>query len=366
MGHFGPKRGRRLAVAAGVLLLMPTFGCAREPPRTVELGGPTMGTTWAVKVVPGPDGLPHEAIQDLDRTVRDDLARINLLMSTWDPDSELSRFNGTSSLQPVPVAPETFAVFRWAVDLAELTGGALDVTVAPLVEAWGFGTATGTAAGTLDHETLARLRDGTGVRHLQLDPDGSWVRKTRPDVQVDFSALAPGYAADRLAALIERRGHADFLVDVGGELVARGRNARGEPWQIAVERPDARGRQVERVVPLIDTAIATSGDYRNYREVDGERISHILDPRSGRPIRHRLASVTVVDPLCVRADALATALMVLGPDEGKALATRLDLAALMLVRMETGAFDEWMSPRFEVATGLRARHGEPDPGTVKP
>lgn len=305
-----------------------------------------MGAAWSVKLVPGAQGLSSEESTDLDRRIRDDLARVNLLMSTWDPDSELSRFNRTAGSEPFPVSTETFEVFRWAFELADLTGGALDVTVAPLVEAWGFGRAD-RAAAPPDEQTLARLHDATGMRHLELDPDRHWVRKRRPDVQVDFSSLAPGYAADRIATLLEGRGFMNFLADVGGELVARGRNDQGKPWQVAVERPDVNGRVVERIVPLTDAAIATSGDYRNYREVNGERFAHIIDPRTARPVRHRLASVTVVDSRGVRADALATALMVLGPDEGRALARRLDLAVLLLLRNPAGGIDDWMSPRFE-------------------
>ena len=146
------------------------------------------------------------------------------------------------------------------------------------------------------------------------------MRKTRPDVRCDLSAVAPGYAADRLWTELADRGFTDFLVDVGGELRTRGRNEAGEPWQIAIERPQPHGHAIQRLVPISNLAITTSGDYRRYREVDGQRVTHILDPRTGRPLAHRLASVTVIDALAVRADGFATALMVLGADEGMALA----------------------------------------------
>jgi len=344
------------AVARAPLALLLTgallIGCGRAEParRTVEFSGPTMGATWSVKVVPAGEGLSGEESTAVDRSIRDDLARIEGLMSTWDPESELSRFNTSQSTDPFPVAPETFDVFRWAADLADLTGGALDVTVAPLVDAWGFGTG-GAAAAPPEAAELARLRGMTGQRHLTLIPDPPSVRKANAALRVDFSSIAPGYAADRLASLMENRGFTDFLVDVGGELVARGRNETGVPWQVAVERPDTVRRTASRVLPLLDVAVATSGDYRNYREAQGERISHIIDPRTGEPIRHRLASATVVDPLAVRADGFATALMVLGPEEGLGLATRLDLAALLLVRNADGGFDELVSPRFEAMMG---------------
>jgi len=311
-----------------------------------------MGTRWSIRFSPnGQTTLDETARENLDREARDVLARIEGLMSTWDEDSELSRFNRSRSIEPFPVSAETFDVFRWAVALAGETDGAFDVTVLPLVEAWGFGAAGKADGAPPDAAALAALRASVGIEHVDLDPDGQWVRKRRPDLQCDFSGLAPGYAADALAALLEDRALRDFLIDVGGELVARGRNAEGLPWQIAVEQPDGLQRRVARVVPLTNMAIATSGDYRNYREVAGERIAHLIDPRTGTPIRHRLASVTVIDQAGVRADALATALMVLGPDDGMAFARRLDLAALFIVRTSEGRFDELVTPRFEALAG---------------
>jgi thiamine biosynthesis lipoprotein len=321
-----------------------------EKPRPIELRGPTMGTTWSIQMVAGPKGLDAAALDAIDRDVRDLLARVEGLMSTWDPASELSRFNRHQSTEPFSVSPETFEVFRRAVTLAGETNGALDVTVLPLVHAWGFGAGGSESTPAPDAETLERLREATGIRHLELDADGRWVRKRRPDVECDFSALAPGDAADRIAGVLAGRGLAGFLIDVGGELVARGANAEGVAWQVAVERPEEERRRSVRVVPLNNAAIATSGDYRNYREVNGERVAHIIDPRTARPIRHTLASATVIDALCVRADALATALMVLGPEEGMALARRLGLAALLLVRNAEGGFDERATPRFDELT----------------
>jgi thiamine biosynthesis lipoprotein len=321
-----------------------------EPPRTVELHGPTMGTTWSVKLVPGANGLDRPDVQAIDGQVRDLLARVERLMSTWDPTSELSRFNRFKGGEPFPVSPDTFSVFRAAVELGSETGGALDVTVLPLVHAWGFGARGDEVTRGPDEVTLARLRAAVGIQHLELDPDGKWVRKHRPDVECDFSSLAPGYAADRIAEILAVRDLAGFMIDVGGELVARGRNAEGAPWRVGVERPAEHRGGMASVVPIADLAIATSGDYRSYREVDGVRISHIIDPRTGRPVRHTLASVTVVDPSCMRADALATALMVLGPEDGLALARRLELSALLLVRNAQGGFDALATPRFDSLT----------------
>ncbi|MDP1806933.1 MAG: FAD:protein FMN transferase [Acidimicrobiales bacterium] len=310
-----------------------------------------MGSTWSVKLVAGTGELAASERDAIDRKIRDQLTRIEGLMSTWDPASELSRFNRSRSLEPFPIARETFEVFTWAVRLARETDGALDVTVLPVLQAWGFGAgAQGDAGAPPDEGTLAGLKESTGIALIELGPDGAWVRKRTPAVECDFSALAPGYAADRLAALLESYDLAGFLIDVGGELVARGRNADGRPWRVAVERPQVEARQIDRVVPLDNVAIATSGDYRNYREVNGRRVGHIIDPRTARPVDHRLASATVVATEGVRADALATALMVLGPDDGLALAHRLDLAVLLLVRTERG-FEARTTPRFDELAG---------------
>jgi thiamine biosynthesis lipoprotein len=202
------------------------------------------------------------------------------------------------------------------------------------------------------NDEIARLRQATGPGMIELDRTAVTVRKTKPEVKCDLSSVVPGYAADQLARELTDRGFTDFLIDVGGEVLARGRNQAGTPWQVAIERPVPHGGTIQRVVPISDLAITTAGDYQKYREVDGQRITHILDPRTGRPLSHRLASVTVIDPLAVRADAFDTALMVLGTDEGLALATKLNLAALFIERTNDG-FTERATPRFEEITAKR-------------
>jgi thiamine biosynthesis lipoprotein len=334
---------KRIAPALATVALA---ACVAGTParRAIEFSGPAMGTTWSVTVLPGPGGLGGDESRVIDREIRDQLARINQLMSTWDATSELSRFNQSSSLAPFPVSPETFEVFSWSVKLSEETGGAFDPSLGPLIDAWGFGVDRDVP--TPDDATVTRLREMTGMALVELDPAGSWVRKQRGAVRCDFSGLAPGYAADRIAARLEARGLTDFLIDVSGELVGRGHNEQGQPWQVAVERPQAEGKSVARVVPLRNQAMATSGDYRNFREVDGQRRTHILDPRSGRPVHHALASVTVFDALAVRADALSTALMVMGPEEALAFANRRGVPALFLIRLPGGSFEERRSAAF--------------------
>ena len=316
-----------------------------------EFRGLAMGGAYSVKIVTPRDELETPGLQDVDRALRSNLDRIEGLMSTWDPDSELSRFNRSTSLEPFTVAPETFEVFKWSLEVGSVTGGALDVTVAPLVDAWGFGP-SGPRKTLPTNEEIVRLREAVGLGRIVLNPAAGTVRKTRADVQCDLSSIVPGYAADRLSRELRDRGFTDFLVDVGGEVLARGRNKAGALWQVAIERPQLRGDAIERLVPISDLAITTAGDYRKYREVDGQRVAHILDPRTGRPLTHRLASVTVIDELAVRADAFDTALMVLGTDEGLALATKMNLAALFIERTGDG-FSERATPRFDAIAGRK-------------
>jgi thiamine biosynthesis lipoprotein len=270
-------------------------------------------------------------------------------MSHYQPGSELSRFNRSRATEPFPVSSETFEVVQHAFRLSEVTGGALDVTVGPLVNAWGFGPVEPQSLPP-DAGLLARLRDHMGYTKLELDQAASTIRKRDPELECDLSAVAKGYGVDRVAAALGAEGLMRFMVEVGGEIVATGLNQQGGPWRIAIERPAMDGG-VQRVVPLSGHAMATSGDYRNVREVDGRLFSHTIDPRTGRPVEHQLASVSVIAELCVVADGLATALGVLGPDEGYALAVEQGWAALFLIRDDTGAISERATPAFETLAG---------------
>jgi thiamine biosynthesis lipoprotein len=222
--------------------------------------------------------------------------------------------------------------------VAVATDGAFDITVGPLVDAWGFGPSGPTDVPS--DQTIGELLSVTGFEHIGVDPEGSLVTKGSPEVRIDLSAIAKGYAVDCVADALNHDGYGDFMVEVGGEIRASGRNAERQVWRIGIERPEEGGRKVHTAVPLADLALATSGDYRNFVVRDGVRVSHTIDPRLGRPISHNLASVSVIHSSCMTADALATALDVLGPEEGMALANLYDIPALFLVRMEEGDFEE--------------------------
>jgi thiamine biosynthesis lipoprotein len=302
-----------------------------------------MGTWFTVKIVDPPPGVSPETLEE-ETCAR--LRRIEKLMSTYDPDSELSRLNRFDQPEWFDVSPETAAVVDEALRVGRLTEGAFDVTVGPLVSLWNFGPVRRTTDRVPPPEEIEEVRRRTGLEKLEVRLSPPAVRKQRQDVSIDLSGIAKGFAVDEIAGLLERSGVENYMVDVGGEVKARGHNPKGRPWQIAVESPVVEKREIYKVIPLDRLAVATSGDYRNYFEQDGIRYAHLLDPRSGRPITHQLASVSVLGPSCMRADALATGLMVLGPEAGYNLAVREELAALLLIKSETG-FVERMTPQFE-------------------
>jgi thiamine biosynthesis lipoprotein len=305
---------------------------AAPPGPYLAFAGQTMGTTWDVKVASSPFS-PGEQ-RRVAAAAQAALDRVNALMSTWDPASEISRFNASESLEPFAIAPETAAVLRIAAEVSERSEGAFDITVRPLVNAWGFG-AVNTLPSTPTPETLAALRRHVGWQKIVLDEDTSSVRKAHPKTEIDLSAIAKGFGVDQVAEALEALGHHDYLVEVGGELRASGVRLDGAVWRVAIEQPDSEIRAIHQVLELKNLSMATSGDYRNFYEEAGVRLSHTIDPREGAPIRHALASVTVLHPSAVHADAWATALNVLGPEAGYAVAVREGLPAYFILREES-------------------------------
>jgi thiamine biosynthesis lipoprotein len=317
-----------LALAGAALLL---GACERAPPE-VLLTGPAMGTTWTMRVVPGEVPADPAALRGL---VQEALDEVDLAMSTYRPDSAVSRFNASESTDWIEVPPALEEVVAEALRIGEASGGAFDITIAPVVALWGFGHAAPRSQPPADRDVAATLA-ATGQRHLTVRTDPPALRKSLPGLTLDLDSIAPGYAVDLVAERLEAAGQQRYMIEIGGELRVRGRNARGERWRIGIERPEASGRSVDRILQLESGAVSTSGDYRDFFESAGMRYSHTLDPRSGRPVTHGLASVTVLRPTTVEADGLATALSVLGPAEGYELAERMGWAALFIERTPDG------------------------------
>jgi thiamine biosynthesis lipoprotein len=235
-------------------------------------------------------------------------------------------------------------VLKEAKEIADLSNGAFDITVGNLVNLWGFGPGN-SSFNTPKEKKIKHQLKKVGYKKLELKEDTSQIRKLIPYLYLDLSAIAKGYAVDQVASLIEKYGITSYMVEIGGELRLRGKNLQNKPWRIAVEKPTVEKRVIQKVLPLTNVSLATSGDYRNFFEVKGERFSHSIDPRTCRPITHKLASITVLSDTTMEADALATALMILGPEEGYALAEEKQLAALFIIKSK-GGFTEKASSAF--------------------
>jgi len=277
--------------------------------------------------------------------VEDALADVNRMMSTYLPDSEISIFNASASTEWQTVSGAFCLSVEKALELSTYTDGAFDITVAPLVNLWGFGPGNMIDEPPAEAE-IASILDSVGYEKLQTDCSAPALKKHVPELMLDMSAFGKGFAVDRIAALLDGKGLANYLIEVGGELRLRGHNIKGEKWAIGIERPLTYERRPHTVVRLTDVALATSGDYRNFFVADGQLYSHTIDTRTGRPVTHTLASVTVLDNSGYRADALATALLVMGPERGMELAMRDDLAVLFLLR-DGESVSERATPAFE-------------------
>ncbi len=343
-----PRAPSCVPVFPGFLLkALPVFfllltGCAPAP-RDAALHGRTMGTTYSIRLAQV--RLDRGQLNDLQTEVDALLDKVNQEMSLWRPESEISRFNRSSTGEPFSISPGFAQVVRRSLAIAEATDGTFDPTVGALVDLWGFGP-DGLPTAAPEPEQIAPARETVGWRHLALTDDFR-LSKDIPGLQLDLGAVAKGDGVDRTAVLLRERGLTNFVVEIGGETRADGLNPDGVPWRIGVLRPDDSG-ELHGVVSLTGGgAIATSGDYRNfYRDETGAFRSHVIDPRTAAPVGHSVASVSVRAPDCLTADALATALLVLGPDEGLPLLASAfpGVEALFLVRAPDGSFAETATP----------------------
>jgi thiamine biosynthesis lipoprotein len=344
--------GRFLTVLLAALTLL-AAGCNSEqrPFAQAEFSGKTMGFMYHIKVVT-PKALPVADQESLHGAAFAALDAVDRRMSTYKPESELSRFNALQSTQPFAVSRELIDVLLKARETSEFSDGAFDVTVGPLVNAWGFGPLK--QRGIPRAAEIAQLKRRVGYRLLVIDAEHLTVAKGRPDVYVDLAAIASGYGVDQAAQALEAHGVTDYMVEAGGEVRTRGHNADGKPWQVAIVRPDASPQQPYLIVPLSGAALSTSGDYRNFFEKEGKRYSHHIDPATGYPVEHNLASVSVVMPHSVDAKRHAAALCVVGPDKGYRLAEEKKLAAYFIIRELDGNFTVRETPAFAALNGQLA------------
>jgi len=327
----------RLFVSA---LAIVATACSRAP-EEIAISGPTMGTTYSVKVADPPSGVDAAAVRSATDEILD---RIDRGMSGYRVDSEIARFNTSTSTEWFDVSSDLATVVDAALKVSQQSEGTFDITVGPLVAAWGFGK-SGEPIDLPDETRLAEIRTHVGYEKLQARLDPPALRKDDPALRVDLNGIAPGYAVDLLAEKLHSLTIKNFMIDIGGEVRAEGRNAHAQLWRIAVERPVDAEPEPYAIVQLDNASVTTSGEYRHYFDRDGRRYSHTIDPRTGRPVSHSLASVVVVGSNSMYADAWATALNVLGTQEGHALATKLDMP-VMFIDADGGTLRSVATPRF--------------------
>ncbi|MEM9812049.1 MAG: FAD:protein FMN transferase [Pseudomonadota bacterium] len=324
-----------------ILMLPLGLMACKEGLSVVELTGTTMGTTYRLVALDRSGAVDREA---LNSSLQIALADVNAAMSNWDPTSEVSRLNSSTDGTATAASGAMMQVLHAASDVQIGSNGAFDVTVGALVDLWGFGAQGGAGEAPSDaaiDATMAHVGQDTVLRLTS-----NTVAKTAPAVSLYLSAIGKGYGVDLIAAAVEAEGITDYMIEIGGDLYAAGQNADGQTWQIGIETPDATDRRVQTIAGVSGGGMATSGDYRNYFEVDGTRYSHILDPRTGRPITHRTASATVITENAMLADAWATAMLVLGREEGMEIAAANELPVLFIDR-DGADFVTFRSPAFE-------------------
>lgn len=302
-----------------------------------------MGTFWRISLA----GVAPERKASLQKAVQQQLDEDDRQLSTWKNDSVLSRFNQYRGSDPQPVSENMADIVSLSLRIGRKTAGAMDITVGPLVNLWGFGP----DKQPVKEPTQAQIDAAkalTGLQHLKViqKAEGAYLQKDLPGLYVDLSTVGEGFATDHLARLMEKEGINSYLVSVGGAVLTRGKNAQGQPWKVAIQKPTDRENAVQAVVDLQGHGISTSGSYRNYYELDGKRISHVIDPTTGRPIQHKLVSATVIATTALEADGWDTGLMVLGEEKAKALALRENLAVYLIEKQGEG-FSSWMSPQFK-------------------
>ncbi len=339
--------GLGLLLAAFVALGVYGFRQQQQQARVHVLEGWTMGSTWRVSVA----GAGDLQLVPLKAAIEAKLGELDQQLSGYRDTAELAELNQSRVGAWRRLPPHLGAVLRFGLALHKASDGAFDVSVKPLVNLWGFGAAEPRTSLPSDAD-IAAARARLGSDMIELSDDGKRVRR-RADVNVDVDAIAPGYAADVISALLRSRGLPDHLVDIGGELKAAGHKPDGSVWRVGIEQPQMSHGSVTRVIRLADVGVATSGDYRDYFEIAGRRYSHTIDPATGRPVEHNLASVTVLAPTGLAADGYATTLMVLGPERGMAWADARGLGVYMLIRDANGRFIERYNAAFAPAVDLK-------------
>ncbi|MEE4355469.1 MAG: FAD:protein FMN transferase [Desulfococcaceae bacterium] len=330
---------RKIAILLFSVLLT---ACGNPQKKEVLIQGRTMGTFYHVKII------TSDSTEKTEEKIRKRLEEINRSMSTYDKESEISRFNRIQDTETkFRISQDFMNVMQVAEKLYRLTGGAWDGSIDPLINLWGFGRA-GLKQEVPEKDEIQKGLSRTGFHHIEISPEG-WLRKKIPEITLDLASIAKGYGVDQVGKVIAETGIRDYLVEIGGEIYASGLRADGKQWRVGINRPkpDAAFDDIYKVLRLRDKGFATSGDYRNFFMKEGIRYSHVLDPRNGYAVSNRVVSASVIADTCTFADGLATALMVLGPEKSLELVRGLENTECLLIReKEDGSLEDFSSPGF--------------------
>ena len=346
------KKPAQIIVTLCLLAVFAFSMATRNKKQQVEpLYGYTMGTSYTVQIS---DPLPSQKRQQLHRKIEEKLRMVNAQMSTWDPKSEISRFNHQATTNPFTVSPEFAKVIRQSLKLSHSTGGRFDPTLNPLLNIWGFGSESETREPPTQQQ-IDQTRKQIGWHHLHIS-DNNQLQKDIPDLQISLGAIAKGYGVDVVSRILLDEGLSNFFVEIGGEVYAHGTKPKNEPWRIGIQYPSLEPNlKLQGILNITDSAIATSGYYPNYIQKNGRVFTHILDPVTGTPRESQTASVTVIAPNCMLADGAATALFVMGADEGLEWTEKQpEVEVLFLIRDDQGNVTETASSGFYTKTAYEA------------
>lgn len=326
-----------------LLFLFLSLTACSDSNKQVVIQGETMGTFYSIKLIDEKNIDKEELKYQIDTL----LIAINDSMSTYIPNSELSKLNQSTSTDWQTISQDLFNVIDFSQTMSDISNGAFDISVGPLVNLWGFGPNT-TSLEVPDDEVIQSTLKKTGYKNISLNSENISIKKSFAEIHIDLSAIAKGYGVDRIAELLENKSITNYMVEIGGEVKASGINTKGQAWQIGIEKPQIGERHLQRVIALNNQAIASSGNYRNFFEKDGKFYSHTITPQTGHPVDHSLASVTVIADYAMTADAWATTLMVLGEKKGLKLAEEHKVAALFISHSHEnkGEFSETYTSSF--------------------
>jgi len=339
LNYYLTKKNAQSSILLAFLIIV-TNACQHSSNEIFVINGLTMGTTYTIKIKTNNNANKEKIRNDVENI----LLKINQSMSTYIKESELSIINLSKTTDWQSISDDLYTVIKSANEISIKTEGAFDITSGPLVNLWGFGPNNNKNKIPSD-ETIKSVKENTGFQKIFLDVSHKRILKSNPNLYIDLSGIAKGFAVDKIAFYLDKSEFKNYLIEIGGELIGKGININKKVWQIGIENPNNIGDTIKHTIQLKNIAMATSGNYKNYFEKNGARYSHIIDPVIGKPIKHKLASVTVLDDSAMIADALATGFMVLGPEKALLLANNLKIP-IYLIFENDGHFETRYNDHF--------------------